>query len=120
MAARPHPQTLRDSPHVMVVSARNRAVFVTTKLALRWAIQPVDCHPVLSTTRLGMVRQFCRYLSAVDSRTEVPPLGLLPHRYRRKPPYLYSDREVHDLIAAARQLLSPRHLRGATYATLFG
>ena len=26
-----------------------------------------------------------------DPRTEIPPAGLLPFRYRRKPPYLYSD-----------------------------
>lgn len=99
---------------------RQHATFVTTQLALRWATQPVDCHPALWTTRLSRVRQFARYVSAVDPRTEIPPHGLLPHRYRRKPPYLYSDQEVRALIAAAQQLPSPRHLRGATYATLFG
>lgn len=99
---------------------RQHATFVTTQLALRWAAQPVDCHPALWTTRLSRVRQFARYVSAVDPRTEIPPHGLLPHRYRRKPPYLYSDQEVRALIAAAQQLPSPRHLRGATYATLFG
>lgn len=99
---------------------RQHAPFVTTQLALRWATQPVDCHPALWTTRLSMVRQFARYVSAVDPRTEIPPHGLLPHRYRRKPPYLYSDQEVRALMAAAQQLPSPRHLRGATYATLFG
>lgn len=115
---------LRDAGGVLSkfvhFAQRQHATFVTTQLALRWATQPVDCHPALWTTRLSMVRQFARYVSAVDPRTEIPPHGLLPHRYRRKPPYLYSDQEVRALIAAAQQLPSPRHLRGATYATLFG
>lgn len=115
---------LRDAGRVLSqfvhFAKRQRATFVTTKLALRWATQPVDCHPALRTTRLSMVRQFAQYVSAVDPRTEIPPHGLLPHRYRRRPPYLYTDQEVGALIAAAQQLPSPRHLRGATYATLFG
>ena len=104
----------------VLFARRQHAAFVTTKLALRWATQPVDCHPALWTTRLNKVRQFAQYVSAMDPRTEIPPHGLLPHRYRRKAPYLYTDREVHDLIAAAQRLPSPRHLRGATYSTLFG
>jgi integrase len=115
---------LRDAGGVLLKFVRfakqQRASFVTTKLALRWATQPVDCHPALWTTRLGRVRPFAQYLSAVDSRTEIPPRGLLPHRYHRKPPYLYADEEVRELITAARQLRSPKHLHGATYATLFG
>jgi integrase len=104
----------------VLFAKRQRAAFVTTRLALRWATQPVDCHPALWTTRLSKVRQFAQYVSALDPRTEIPPHGLLPHRYRRKSPYLYTDQEVHDLIAAAQRLPSPRHLRGATYTTLFG
>jgi integrase len=99
---------------------RQRATFITTKLALRWATQPVDCHPALWTTRLSMVRQFARSVSAVDPRTQIPPFGLLPHRYRRKPPYLYTDQQVCDLITAAQHLPSSPPLRGPTYATLFG
>jgi integrase len=45
---------------------------------------------------------------------------LLPHRYARKPPYIYTGREIKRLIAVARQLPSATGLRPATYATLFG
>jgi len=67
-----------------------------------------------------MVRQFARYRSATDPRTEIPPQGLLPHRYHRKPPYIYRDDEVVRLIQAAQQLPSPKGLRAATYSTLLG
>lgn len=96
------------------------AEFITIDLALRWAMQAAQASAAHRARRLGMVRQFAYYCSALDSRTEVPPPGLLPYRYTRKPPYLYSDEEIVRLIRAAEQLPSPKGLRAATYATLLG
>jgi len=97
-----------------------KASVITTKLALEWATQPADCQPSTWANRMGMVRRLAQHLSASDPRTEVPPPGLLPHRYQRKSPYLYRDEEVRRLIQTARELDSPRHLLGATASTLFG
>jgi integrase len=97
-----------------------RAFFITTRLAVRWATQPADCQPSQWANRLGMVRRFAQYVSGTDPRTEIPPQELLPHRYHRKAPYLYSDREVRRLIQMAGQLPSPEDLRAASHATLFG
>jgi integrase/recombinase XerD len=97
-----------------------RASYVTTKLALDWATQPTGCQSARYGNRLGMVRRFAEYLSAVESRTEVPPAGLLPDRYYRKTPYFYSDQQVVELIRATQQIPSPKGLRAATYSTLFG
>jgi len=97
-----------------------KASFVTTKLALKWATRPTGCQPTQWTARLGMVRRFAKYLSGVEPRTEIPPQGLLPHRYHRKSPYFYRDREVDQLIEAAQKIPSPKGLRAATYSTLFG
>ena len=99
---------------------KKKAPVITTKLALEWATQPADCQPSQWANRLGMVRRLAHYVSALDPRTEVPPPGLLPHRYHRKTPYLYRDEEVWRLIRTARELDSPKHLRGATASTLFG
>jgi integrase len=66
------------------------------------------------------VRRFAQFWSASDPRTEVPPLGLLPHRYARKPPYIYTEDDIRRLIAVARQLPSATGLRPASYATLLG
>ena len=59
-------------------------------------------------------------MSAGDRRTEVPPAYLLPGRYIRKRPYIYSDTEIRDLVWTAGQLASPAGLRGRNYATIFG
>jgi integrase len=56
----------------------------------------------------------------VDTRTEIPPQGLLPYRYRRKSPYIYRDEQIKQLIEAAQQLPSLIGLRPYTYSTLFG
>ena len=97
-----------------------RASFITTKLAVQWATQPADCQPAQWANPLGMVRRFAQYVSGTDPRTEIPPQELLPHRYHRKPPYLYRNQEGCRLIQAARQIPSPKDLRALSHATLFG
>ena len=99
---------------------RKGAPHVTTDLALRWAQQPAGVQPATWALRLQVVRRFALWLSAADRRTEVPLAGLLPGRYVRRRPYIYSDAEIKDLVRAAGQLASAAGLRGRTYATLFG
>jgi integrase len=67
-----------------------------------------------------MVRRFAIWLCATDPRTEVPPVGILPHRYRRKPPHIYSDAEIDEILRRTQQLPSVKNLRAKTYTTLFG
>jgi integrase len=106
--------------HSFVAYAEHEGAFsITTDLALKWAMQP-DCQPAQWATRLCMVRRFARYMSALDPRTEIPPDDLLPHRFRRKCPYIYTDEEIIHLIGAAQKLPSPLGLRAATYSTLLG
>jgi integrase/recombinase XerD len=93
---------------------------ITTAMALRWATQPAKAQPFTWAQRLGIVRRFALWHSAFEPRTEIPPAGLLPHRYRRKPPHIYSDTEIEKLLRRAQQLPSPKGLRAHTYTTLFG
>jgi integrase/recombinase XerD len=53
-----------------------------SRLALEWA-QCASVQPAEWARRLCFVRGFARHRSATDSRTEIPPLGLLPHRSTR-------------------------------------
>ena len=99
---------------------REDASYITTDLALRWAMEPPRVQPATWASRLQMVRRFAVWLSTRDRRTEVPPADLLPYRYQRKPPYIYSDTEIKKLVRAACQLHSPRELKGRTYSTIFG
>lgn len=96
------------------------APYITSEWALRWATQPAKAQPSTLAERLGIVRRFALWYSATEPRTEIPPAGLLPHRYCRKPPHIYSDEEIEKLLRQAQQLPSPKGLRALTYMTLFG
>jgi len=95
------------------------ASFITTDLVLRWTRQPSKIQPATRAARVSMIRRFAVWRSATDPRTEIPPEGLVPCRYVRTPPYIYSDDEIARLLAATRQLPSAKGLRGATYSTFF-
>ncbi len=96
------------------------ASYITTELALRWAQLSTEAQPATRAARLGSVRRFAAWRSATDPRTQVPPQGLLPHRYRRTRPYIYSDDEIGRIVLTAGELASPKGLRARTYSTLFG
>jgi len=96
------------------------APYVTTELAMEWAVLPTHHQPSDWAQRLSFVRVFARHWHATDPRTEIPPTGLLPFRPQRARPYLYSELEIQKLLTAALKL-SPSHgLRPGTYHCLFG
>jgi integrase/recombinase XerD len=97
-----------------------RAPYITRRTALRWATRPAKAQPATWAQRLGIVRRFAIWHSAIERRTEIPAAGLLPHRYRRKPPHLYSDEEIEKILRTTQQLPSPNGLRALTYTTIFG
>ncbi|SAL07264.1 integrase family protein [Caballeronia calidae] len=99
---------------------RRRASHISASLALTWARESPSVQPVIWAQRLGVVRGFACYLSAFDSHTEIPPAGLLPHRYHRRAPYLYTDEETRRILAAALALPPASELRRWTYFTLIG
>lgn len=98
----------------------NKAPYITRALAVRWAKQPRDAQPATWAWRLGMVRRFASWRSVTDPRTEVPSEGLIPYRYYRRPPYIYTGDEIEMLIRATSKLPSSKGLRASSYSTLFG
>ena len=98
--------------------AQREAPFITAALALEWASKPQGVQQGWRARRLSEVRQFARYIHALDPRHEVPPQRLLPHRRQRPQPYIYSDGDIEDLIGAARDLSG--RLRPRTCSTMLG
>ena len=97
---------------------QHRASYITQTLALAWAQQPQNVQPAHWARRLSFVRGFARYRSASDSRTQIPPQGLLPFRPKRARPYLYSDDEIKSLLDAALKM-PHRYERGALRPWVF-
>ena len=102
---------------------KHRASYITQRLALAWAQQPQDVLPAYWAQRLSYVRVFARHRSATDSRTQIPPPGLLPFQPKRARPYLYSDEEIASLLRAAQKMpcrYERGELRPWVYYCLFG
>ena len=97
---------------------QRQATVITTSLALEWATQPTSGSVVWWHQRLAIVSGFARYLQGSDPRHEVPSSDLLPAKFRRAIPYLYSEAEIAGLMAAARKIGAP--LKAASYETLIG
>ena len=91
---------------------------VTIDAALAWAQQP-KTGTTVGPRRMTAARGFARYLAGVDANTEVPPLGLMPHRHRWRQPFIYSQADIDALMSQARCSIVSR-LRAATYDTLIG
>ena len=96
------------------------AEFITTEIAVRWAVRPIGVLRATHARRLEIVRGFATWLQTTDTRTQIPPPRLLPAGQRRPPPHIYSDREIGDLMAAAGRVRSASGLRRATLKTLIG
>jgi integrase len=87
---------------------RRRASYITQALALAWAQRLTNVQPARWASRLSYVRQFARYRSAIDPRTQIPPPSLLPFKPKRARPYLYSDHEIEQLLQTTLYMpLSP-------------
>jgi integrase len=104
---------------VVFVETR-KARHITTDLFLAWQAEFGQANQQTWSARLGMVRQFALWLSGIDPRNEVPPKALIPGRYRRARPYIYSEREIVRIVEEAARLPSANGIRALTFATLFG
>ncbi len=67
-----------------------QAQHITTALFLRWQDTFGQAGRQTWAARFGMVLLFAQWLHGLDPTHEVPPRGLIPSRYRRMRPYIYS------------------------------
>ena len=93
---------------------------VTIEAALTWAQQAnTAAATTVGPRRMTAARGFARYLTGIHADTEVPPLGLMPHRARWRQPFIYAPADIDAVLDAARtSIVTP--LRSATYTTLIG
>ena len=96
------------------------ASHVGTDLFLRWHAAFGHAARHTWARRLGIVRLFAQWLHGIDPKHQVPPQSLIPSRYRRRSPHIYSEQEIRSIIGAASELPSPNGIRSLTYPILFG
>lgn len=93
---------------------------ITLEAAQAWAQQPeAGPNSTVWASRMTVARGFARYLAGINSLTQVPPVGMLPHRKHRRVPFIFSQAEIASLMVQAQQTI-PSPLRAATFETLIG
>jgi integrase len=101
---------------VAFMGERN-AVTITGKLAIEWA--GGGCGPASWSSRLSTIRSFARHAANTDPLTEIPPRGVFTPR-RRPKPYIFTDHEIGDLLAAMLELPPHGSLKRWTFHCFFG
>jgi integrase len=95
---------------------------LTLEVMAEWA--RLDSHasvdPRTWARRLKHLRSFARWMQQFEPATEVPDDTIFGRLPERQAPHIYSQEEVRQLLAAARELGPSPGLRGLVYETLFG
>lgn len=103
---------------VAYLEARDMAV-ITADAALAWATTtPRSSDQVHWSRRIMVVRIFARHMAVLDPATQIPPVDVLPHHYRRVTPHLFTDEQITALLDATSSLSPP--VRARTWHTLIG
>ncbi len=88
----------------------------------QWARQ--DSHeskdPLTWARRLNNLRPFMRWLQQFEPRVEVPDDSTFGRLSGRLTPHIYTQQEIVDLLATAKQLGPKQSSRGKIYEALFG
>ncbi len=93
---------------------------VRSRTVLEW-IRARHGSPLRSCVRLRTLVHLARYLHAEDDRHEVPPANAWSrHRSHRRPPFLFTPKQVTALVREARTLGPKTSLLPGVYSTLFG
>jgi integrase len=92
---------------------------VSREIVERYIDSVKELSPGTRVNRIGVLRQFCRYLSYFDPRTCIVHRGFIPRRTRLAP-HIYTESEVRDIMAAARKLGPKGSLRPVVVSTLIG
>ncbi|ALC16221.1 putative phage integrase [Desulfuromonas soudanensis] len=103
-----------------LVEEKFEASCITPQITDRYLLTLSHLAPRVQSNRFCVVQQLCRYLLRHDPLTYVPePIRVIASQAAHQP-YIYNQREIGALLAAAAELRPPGSLRPLTYRTLLG
>ena len=83
-------------------SAEHGQSHIMTKTVIEWASQAPSSGQRVH--RYNVILRLARYAKLEDLQHEIPPRGLLGNKKQRKPPFIFTQEEVGQLLTAACQL----------------
>ena len=97
--------------------AERRLAALTPDAFVAWTMTFLHTTPTTRRARMLVVRKFCIYLRRTDPKCFVPDSRGFPSRHPHRRPYIFTRKEIADLIRAATRLpvRSTSLLRGAVF-----
>ena len=92
---------------------------ITREIAEKWMADMQHLSPGTRSNRIGILRQFCLYLSHFDPRTCIIH-QVIPPRRTHPSPYIYSSSEVRQILGAARRIGPSGSFRPTVISTVIG
>ena len=99
---------------------RSAVLPLTISLARDWAGAAPSGSAIAMARRASLLRPFSRYLNLIDPDTRILPARLMGPTHRRLPPFIYSQKDISELMLACDSLFSLNELRPHTMRTLIG
>jgi integrase/recombinase XerD len=99
---------------------RNAELPLTVSLARDWAGAAPSGSAIAMARRASLLRPFSRYLNLIDPGAHTLPSRLMGPTHRRLPPFIFSPKDIAELMSACDSLFSLVGLRPHTMRTLIG
>lgn len=93
---------------------------ITSELALAFATRNQRASLVWQAKKLGVVRRFTQYHYIFDPKTEIPQENLLPNSYHRQQPYIYSDKEIKQILRSCQKFIAKHSIHAWTLYAFLG
>jgi integrase/recombinase XerD len=93
---------------------------LTTALATEWATASPRKKRSAWAIRLALVHGLAKYYQVIEPETEIPPLNIYGAYRQRPTPYIYSKKEILDVLEATKQLCPTNGLKPITFKYLLG
>ncbi len=93
---------------------------LTIDLAMEWSRASKTNRRSAWARRLWLLYSFAKYYKAIEPETEIPPRNLYGSILYRPAPYIYTEREVSDLMQKTKLLRPVRGLKPITFKYLLG
>lgn len=93
---------------------------LTATLAIEWASASTKNTRSACASRLSLIRGFAKYYQIIEPKTEIPPVNYYGVTYRRPAPYIYSEKEIYDLLEVTKKLSPINGLKPITIKYILG
>ena len=104
----------------MFCSKANYKDFLTQQLVVNFVYSKPNLTSIQYARRYQIIRDFAYYLSAFEPNTEALDPQIIRVKHEHYPAYIFTEKEIADILLEAKALTPENSLRPLTYYTFIG